>query len=394
MLEHAIRDACYEDGRLRPVAENRLGLEYVASEEGRATRATFAAYPPADRVRLRIPRADSPAERQGDLVALKAHDERTGEKGVLLVTYHRGIECLPAVFDLGAIASRYALVLEPSTWGYMDARFLPYLGADLDVLVESQSRPDFDWVASLESNLVPTRVGAGDWVDPDAFRPKEGPGRSWDVAMVAAWDPLKRHDVLLRAVAGIRRSTGLRLRVVLVGYAMGWGRGRIERLVRRRGLEDQVTILERIPHAQVAEVLADAKVSVLLSKREGANRALYESWFSGTPTITYRRHRGVNLDQASDPVGLLADDHELEAALLDVVEGRKRFAPRAWALEHTGARVAGRVVNEALRAMALRRGGPWTRDLVPRSMTGYLRDADRVAMDGEYERLAAFLRPA
>jgi glycosyltransferase involved in cell wall biosynthesis len=382
------------DGAWRPVRENPFLAAWAALPEAAATRARFAAYPPEDRVRLRIPRAGSPAARPGDLVVLKEHDPATGEAGVLLVTYHDAIGYLPQVFDLAALAPRYQLVLEPSTWGYMDERFLPYLGADLDVVVESQSRPDFAFVEGLRSNLVPSRLGAGDWVDPALFAPKPGTARAYDVAMVAAWDPLKRHGLLLDVLARLKRR-GRVLKAALIGYAWTWDRAKVERLVERRGLADQVTFFEKVPHAEVARVLSDSRVSVLLSRREGANRAIYESWFCDTPTIVYRRHRGVNLDHAGEPrAGLLAEDGELEQALLDVVDGKRSFAPRAWALEHTGCHVALARLEAELRALAERRGRPWTRGLAPRFAGGYLHEADRLRLAAEYDRLAAHLRPA
>jgi glycosyltransferase involved in cell wall biosynthesis len=382
------------DGSWRPVAENAFLRDWAASPEAARTRARFAAYPPEDRVRLRIPRPDSPAARPGDLLVLKAHDPATGEPGVLLVTYHDAIGFLPQVFDLAALASRYVLVLEPSTWGYMDERFLPYLGADLDVVVEAQSRPDFEFVAGLASNLAPSRLGAGDWVDPALFAPRPGTARAIDVAMVAAWDPLKRHRLLLDVLARLR-ARGRRLATALVGYAWTWDRAKVERLVRRRGLADQVTFHEKVPHPEVARILADARVSLLLSKREGANRAIYESWFCDTPTVVYRHHRGVNLDHAGEPkAGLLADDGELERALLDVVDGTRAFAPRAWALEHTGCHVALARLEAECRALALRRGRPWTRGLAARHAGGYLHEADRLRLAPEQERLANYLRPA
>src|SRR5262245_38869434 len=137
------------DGTWLPVAENPFLREWNARPEASRARARFAGYPAEDRVRLRIPRPNSPAARPGDLLVLKEHDPTPGEPGVLLVTYHDAIAAFPQVFDLAGLARRYVVVLEPSTWGYMDERFLPYLGRDLDVVVEAQSRPDYDFLAAL-----------------------------------------------------------------------------------------------------------------------------------------------------------------------------------------------------------------------------------------------------
>src|SRR5439155_4454117 len=113
------------------------------------------------RVRLRFPNDDDP-ERQGDLIILKSYDRRTGERGVLMIKYSETILAMAAMFDLGMLASQYMLVLEPSSWGYQDARFLLYLGSDLDVLVQSPREADFEFIENLDTNLVPVRVGAGE----------------------------------------------------------------------------------------------------------------------------------------------------------------------------------------------------------------------------------------
>jgi glycosyltransferase involved in cell wall biosynthesis len=385
-----------EDGSVRPSSENALRRDFVASREARAVRRRFASYGPRNQVRLRWAREgpDDP-ERQGDLIVLKRAAD--GEKGVLLVAYHDAILHLPAVFDLPALASRYSIVLEPSTWGYDDARFLLYVGSDLDVVVEAQSRPDFDLVAGWDTNLVPTRVGSGDWADPDAFRAKRGDDRTYDLAMVSAWDPVKRHEVLFRALAAIRTERARRLRVALVGYPMRWTRARIERQMRRHGLEADCDVFERVPHAEVARILADARASILLSRREGANRAVYESLFCDTPVIVPAAHRGVNLDHVGPDTGRLATDEELPDAILDVVDGRSRFRPRAWALAHTGWRAATASLEGTLREAARRRGAPWTTGLVGKTNAPGLRYAEPGAwreFEPEYESLAAYLLPA
>lgn len=391
----AARDA---QGRLRPARENPFLAAWAASPEAQAERRRRAEHPLEDRVRLRTPRADAPPTRPGDLLLLKEPGPvdaagRAAERGVLLVTYHAGIGLLPMVFDLAALAPRFTLVLEPSTWGYMDARFLPYLGADVEALVEAQCPPDHAWIEGLGSNLAATTLGAGDWADPDLFRPSPGPARRHDVCMVAAWDALKRHALLFDALAALKRR-GRRLTASLVGYRLDWGPEQVERLARRAGVRDQVTLLDKVPQAEVARQLADARVSVLLSRREGANRALYESWFCDTPTVVHRHHRGVNLAHAGRPeVGLLADDHELPEALLAAVDHPERFAPRAWALAHTGCHVATRRLEQHLALLAERAGRPFTRGLALRAAGGLVRAADHERLAAPARDLARLLRP-
>src|SRR6266550_698872 len=200
-LMQIVRENCFRQGtdELLPANENRLRLEFVRSPKARALRQQYGSFPLEHRLRLRFPNDDD-AERQGDLIILKPYNEATGERGVIMLMYSEAILATAAIYDLGAPASRYMFVIEPSWWGYQDARFLLYLGSDLDVLIQSPRRADFEFVADLETNLVPVRVGAGEWGDPSVFRPRAvGQEATYDVVMVAAWDPLKRHEVFFRA---------------------------------------------------------------------------------------------------------------------------------------------------------------------------------------------------
>lgn len=396
-LMQVVRDNCYRDGQLLPASENRLRLDFSRSAKGRELRKLYGAFPAEHRVRLRFPRPDPDPERQGDLGVVKAYDPETGERGVLMLMYSEAILAMCAVFDLGAMASKYMFVLEPSSWGYQEVRFFLYLGADLDVLVQSPRRADFDFIESLNTNLVPTRVGAGEWVDPTIFHPRE-PGReaTYDVVMVAAWDPLKRHELFFRAAARLKQERGRALRIALIGYKMGWTREPVERLLRQYGLEHECTIFEMIPHEEVARIVADSNVSLLLSRQEGANRAIYESMFCGTPIIVYRHQCGVNLDHVNERTGLLADDEELPAAIASVLDHPEGFDPRAWALETVGYANATRNINTALREMARARGLPWTRDIVAKKSAPNLRYAEPgiyKEFEEEYNRLQSFLLP-
>lgn len=395
-LMNVIRENCFRDGALLPAAENGLRLEFIGSPKARADRNVYGSFPAEHRVRLRFPNDNDP-ERQGDLIVLKPYDAATGERGVLLVMYGEGMAAFAAVYDLAALASRYTLVLETSGWGYQDARFFLYLGSDLDVLVQSPRFEDFEFIQSLNSNLIPVRVGSGEWVDPATFRPRERENAAtFDIVMVAAWDPLKRHELLFEAVAHLNRERSQPLRMALIGYPLGWTRSPVEDLLQRYGLAKDCTVFENIPHAEVARIVADSKVSLLLSRQEGSNRSVYESMFCGTPVIVYRQHRGINLDHVNERTGLLADDAKLAQSIGKIIDRPEAFDPRGWALRNIGFENATRGLNEALKQMAGRRGLPWTRDIAAKKNAPNLRYAEaglyREFAD-EYERLSDFLLP-
>ena len=140
-----------------------------------------------------------------------------------------------------------------------------------------------------------------------------------------------------------------------------------------------------------------SKVSVLLSKQEGSNRAVYESFFVGTPAVVYADHKGIDLGHVNARTGLLASDADLADALIRVIDARERFDPADYAREELGWPNATRKVNAALRAMALAKGHPWTRDIVGKRNAPNLRYIEpgtysRFAAD--YESLAASLLPS
>lgn len=399
-IQRLVDDGTKDGGTLRPVAGNTLRTEFVASAAARALRAKFAAFPPADRVRLRYPRPDPDLERQGDLMVLKAPDVgpdgRVRERGVLLVMYHEAIEAFAACFDLPALADRWQLVLETSTWGTREWRLLPYLGCDLDVVVMAPREEDFAFLAAWGTNLAPLRVGSADWVDPAVFhrKPDDEPFLH-DVIMVASWDPLKRHTTLLDALAAAR-AKGRRLDTLLVGMPAVWTAADIAREVAARGLGDQVTIRERLPHAEVARLTARARCAVLLSKQEGSSRILGEALLSGTPVVVTAGQVGIDRAHVNRATGAFAADDALADVLIDVVDHRDRFDPLGYARATLGFANATRKVDDACRALAARRGQPWTRDVVAKRNAPNLRYVTpglASSFEAAYASLAAALLP-
>lgn len=387
------------DGHLVPSAGNALRREFVASQRAEALRAKFAAFPADDRLRLRYPRDEVDPERQGDLMVLKSpgsERDAAAEKGVLLVMYHEAIEAFAACYDLPALAHRWQFVLETSTWGTREWRLLPYLGSDLDVLVMAPREEDFDFLARWGTNLTPVRVGSADWVDPAVFRRKpRGEPYLYDVAMVASWDPLKRHDVLFDALAAAK-ARGRALKTLLIGVPGVWTRADVERLVAERGVGDLVTILERLPHADVARLTARSRCTVVLSRREGSSRVLGESLLCGTPVVVYAGQVGIDRRHVNPRTGLFAQDDRLADALVEVCDAPDRFDAKGYADAALGYTNATRTVNEALRALAARSGTPWTRDIVAKMNAPNLRYArarQGEAFLADYASLAPALLP-
>lgn len=91
------------------------------------------------------------------------------EKGVILIQYNESLKKFASIFDIINLSKYYRFVLEPSTWGYCDPSILLFLGLCTDVIVQAQNYLDYEYIKSLNSNLIPLRLGAGDWIDSNRF---------------------------------------------------------------------------------------------------------------------------------------------------------------------------------------------------------------------------------
>ena len=390
-LDWGCRDA---HGGLLEIGANRWLAEFLRTPEARQLRGRFSTWPDHHRVRMREPN-DENALRQGDLILLKRYNPATGEKGVIMLKYTQSLWRFPAMFDLPSLAARYVFVLEPSSWGYEDPGFFLYVGADMDVVVQSPWSRDYAFIEQLNSNLEPVRIGAGDWVNPQVFcSNKRAHERRFDLVAVSAWSALKRHEDLFRAVASLD-AAGRSLRIALIGYPVDWTQDKIRRLARKYGIEDRCTIYEAVPQSVVAEVVGDSRLYVLMSRREGANRALYEALWCDTPVAVFDAHRGVNTDIIHGEVGTLYNAAGLGAAIARVLDAPGEYHARAWAERNTGYRNSTVALTALLRRRAAARGLPWTEDLAekinaPDMLYANPRDVERFA--GEYDSLVPFLR--
>jgi glycosyltransferase involved in cell wall biosynthesis len=293
------------------------------------------------------------------------------------------------------LASRYAFVLEPSSWGYEDPGFFMYAGADADVVVQAPWKRDFGFLEGLQSNITPVRFGAGDWVDPARFfSDKPATERRYDVAMVSAWSALKRHKDLFQVAARMKKE-GRIIRMALVGYPHDWTCDTVRQLAREHGVEDQCTILDSVPQSVVAELVGESRSYVLLSRREGANRALYEALFCDTPVVVYAGHRGVDTDIIGDGVGVLFEPDTLQAAIEQILDHPEQFHAREWAQANSGFRNATASLNRVLRELSEKRGLPWTTDIAAKRNAPEIRYGDPADVDrfaNEYRELSRYLR--
>ena len=315
----------------------------------------------------------------GSWLAVLKEPRPDGEQGVLLAMFSEMLPLLYTAMDMGRLLHDYTLVIEPSWSGYCDEDLLRYTQFDDDIFVLAAQRDDFAFLQRLHSNLIPVDFGPSDWVDPRVAEPFLSNAKEFDIVMVARWAPWKRHQVLFRMLKHAKQ----RYRVALIG-GPGGGRSRpdVEELAQYYGVRDQLTIFEHMPYHQVMDITSKSRVSVLLSLKEGSNRAISEGIFCNVPVVVLVNHVGGIVKNVVPETGLLVPERELESAVERLIHGS--LNPRRWAIEHISCFRSAEKLNALLRAHAQQRGLSWTEDIAVRASS----PDSKYVYEGDRERLA------
>jgi glycosyltransferase involved in cell wall biosynthesis len=362
----------------RTLDENLFVKSFLRSEEAENARGLWRKYSLQERLNLR-----------GNLILLKA--PRENESGVLLLTYTGASQFFLVNFDVGEISKRYAIVLEPSWATFPEPYMALFSSSEPRTVCEMISDDAAEAVRKAEIPVLPIAIGAQDWVDTEVFKPLPGVQKDFDVVMIATFAPWKRHAVLFRAMQKLRPR---RIRVALVGVTWERTRKEFEQEIRRYGVQDDCTIFQAILPAQVNEVLNRSKVKVLLTKIEGANRALSEAMSANVPVVVYKHIMGPRRTDVNPMTGVYADDEELPDVLTKAIESYQQFQPRAWYLQNSGYRNSTSTLNEALRLAAHARNEDWTTDIVGkvnRPEAEYVNAADRASLTPAWRELEQFV---
>lgn len=297
-----------------------------------------------------------------DIIVLKPAVR--GEKGVLLLKYSAKFDLFVSLFDLDKVMMDYYLVLEPCWAGYCDPSILMFISSKNEVLIQCPEETDFEFVRQLQNNLIPVTLGASDWVDPELFSGEQGViPKEYDLVMVANWARHKNHRRLFRALPYVKHRP---LSLLLIGF--DWG-GRTEkdiiREMRRYDLQDiRIDIRENLPANEVAMYLNKSKIFLLLSEKEGSNKAIVEALFSDVPAIVYEKFIGGATSKINSQTGVLSSYDQLAGKIDYLIENFRKFTPRSWALEHTGSRNATKKLNDLLRSIAESKSENWSVDIV------------------------------
>lgn len=316
-----------------------------------------------------------------DIIVLKA--PVSDEKGVLLLKYTAKFDLFISLFDLDRIMSDYYIVLEPCWAGYCDPSILMFLSARREVIVQCPEESDYDFISKLRSNLIPIRLGASDWINPEIFS-VISPEKKYDLIMVGNWAKGKNHGKLFQALPHVKHKP---LSLLLIGY--DW-EGRTDRdILREMKLYDlngvTVTIKNKLPAREVAANLGMAKVFILLSEKEGSNKAIVEALFSDVPVIVYDQFVGGARNKVNRLTGVLSSYQGLADKIDYMLNNHQHFTPRAWALENTGSVNATKSLNDTIRQIAWKRGEKWDNNIVEKINTPNLAYRVRDAMPAELQ---------
>ena len=376
----------------KDIGRNPLVDTYVTSPEAIRYREEFRKYGLEHQVRLRYPREHDDPSRQGDLLLLKPHISKR-ERGVILIQYNDAFKKFVSIYDLYGVVQCYRIVLEPSTWGYRDPAILFFVNLRTEVMVQAQYLPDFQYIQSLATNLIPLKIGAGDWIDHEGFQPTPFSKKIYDIVMIASWQRIKRHEMLFEALSKCKATVK---RIALIGYpAAGRTKEDVKCEAKKYGVAEQIDIYESISRAEVSRIISQSKLGIMLTLREGANRGIYECFFSGVPVVISEGNVGVNREHINQYTGLAASDDDLDRKIIYLLDNIQNYAPREWALRTTGYKNSTRLLNDCLKNCAMKEGEEWTQDIFAKkndSEAQYVLDKDRVEADRAIVHLRGLLR--
>ena len=174
--------------------------------------------------------------------------------------------------------------------------------------------------------------------DVDAYVPDTSAEPAFDLIHVGYLAGYKRLDVLLHAVAHLRRSRP-QVRLALIGD--GKLRGKLEALAVKLGIENNISFLGAVPAEEVPRYLNRARLFVMTSEAEGLPMAMVEALSCGLPVImpdvgdvTTVAHHGENAwivspstaENFAEAIGVLLENAELYTRLREgALRSRERF---------------------------------------------------------------------
>ncbi len=300
----------------------------------------------------------------GRSVVLKAPGPG-GEKGLLLMTFEYNWARLMLGLDASGrrwIDEHFNLVLSTS-WSPTDYAVLALMLACTrdQLFVQACNHAERDAIEAFHPRLTSLRTMPCDWLDPEGFLPKPAAERTIDLLMVANWGKFKRHweffEVLTQLPSG--------LNVVFIGQKCdGRSKEDMMRMAQDYGVKQNIVFYESLPISEVARLQSDAKVSVIMTRREGCCVAAVESMMAGA-ALAMRADAHVGpLAHINEQTGARLRPGHLAEDLTRLLKDVSTMNPRDWCLNHACNTRSRLLLEEQLSAHELSSGRPWTRGIM------------------------------
>jgi glycosyltransferase involved in cell wall biosynthesis len=318
------------------------------------------------------------------------------EKGALIVKFTETFAPLFNELDVRHLANYFRIILEPSWVGYSVPELLVWTQLRPEkVIVLAPYKSDFDSLLAGQSNLLPVTLGPADWVNPTRFAKLEGAEKVYDSIYVANFNPVKRVDRYLRAVVRVsQRRPEFRAALVCAGLGKETRYGHdILATIAWAKRYANVDFFHSVDQRQLNALLNGAKVNVLVSLREGANKCLAEGLFAGTPALLIDECACGNHRHITFETGRSTPDRELEKMLIWFADHHAEFRPNVWAATNISPVASIHRLSQILRELEVAEGSAWTTELKPKMNQpelGYVDAGDDWLLSRREELLAAF----
>lgn len=254
------------------------------------------------------------------------------EKGVMLIKFSETFTLYLLHVNCEELMKRFHVILEPSWTGHAIEQILGWCQFKEKVYIQCADKPDFDFIQSLQSNLIPLRMGSGEFVDYRIFQPLTTE-KKYDLVCVANGLVYKRVYAYLRLIKALKRKNPA-IRAALVCASRGGLLGAIKRLIDLMGLKTSLDYFTELTQSELNKIIEQSKVNILMSYREGSNRVLFEAIFSNTPSVILDRNIGIRKECFTKQSGLVARESFLVSDICALLENVKNMTPREWALKN------------------------------------------------------------
>jgi glycosyltransferase involved in cell wall biosynthesis len=288
------------------------------------------------------------------------------EKGALIFKFNPTFIPMYLYLDADLLFKYFRLIFEPSWAGYSSEEILVWTEHRSEkIVVLSQDETDFEFLSEMDTNLIPVKLGAADWVNPETFYKIDVTEKKYDVIYLANFTSGKRVDRYIRAIVRISRIKS-DYRAALVCAPPGFSQREVMATLGWAKNKAKITYFDAMPQSDLNKLLNQSKVNILLALKEGANKGLTEGLFSGTPAILISENIGVNRDSINENTGKIVPDYALEDTLIWFSEHYDEYKPEKWANEHISPTASTKILANKLKEIELENGRDWTVGLFPK----------------------------